>query len=157
MHGVNVLVSRGKSLRSTRYFGIVPVLVCDGCRATKVCLVRLTAVPPKARQNILGAVPPVARKNILGRKCSAHIRRRWFSRRGTFRECHRIFFQGSPRENSRGNFPVLYVGPGTRRNTVIFGQTVYRRRRYRQKSKNRQPFKLKSTVILQHRHRSTVK
>ena len=49
--------------------------------------------------------------------------------------------QGSPRENSRGNFPVLYVGPGTRRNTVIFGQTVYRRRRYRQKSKNRQPFK----------------
>ena len=49
--------------------------------------------------------------------------------------------QGSPRENSRGNFPVLYVGPGTRLNTVIFGQTVYRRRRYRQKSKNRQPFK----------------
>ena len=40
-----------------------------------------------------------------------------------------------------GKIPVLYVGPGPRRNTVIFGQTVYRRRRYRQKSKNRQPFK----------------
>ena len=34
------------------------MLVCDGCRATKVCLVRFTAVPPIARQNILrGNVP----------------------------------------------------------------------------------------------------
>ena len=33
-------------------------------------------------------------------------------------------FQGSPRKNYRGNSPVLQVGPGTPRNTVIFGANL---------------------------------